>query len=295
MKILLTGASGFIGGHLVQALRAAGHTVVAVVRRPERAGRHLQQCELMAVDFNQATSPAAWQELVQGIDAVVNAVGILRESRNQSFNVIHHLAPVALFDAAAAAGVQRIVQISALGADTGTTAYHRSKKAADDHLATLQVAAAIVQPSVVFGRGSGSARLFGMVSRLPVIPLPGDGQQALQPVHIHDLIDGVVELLEAQPMPTGRLPFVGPEALSLRELYVHLRQAQGISSPARFLSIPMTFIETCARVGSHLPGVMLDRDTLTMLNQGSVGDSSVLQQLLGHPARPIAHYYGRHK
>ncbi len=293
MKVLLTGATGFVGSHLAQALDAAGHRVVAAVRRPERARRHLGGLQCVPIDFNQATTPEAWHDAVQGVDAVINAVGILRESHKQPFDVLHHRAPAALFDAAAAAGVQRIVQISALGADdTASTAYQRSKKAADDHLASLNVPAAIVQPSVVFGPGSGSARLFGFMARLPLIPLPGQGQQAVQPIHIHDLADAVIELLEAEPMPTGRLPFVGPEALSLREFYIKLRAALGISSPARFVPIPMALIETSARVGSHIPGMMLDRDTLIMLNQGSVGDSGVVAGLLGHPPRSVEHFFG---
>lgn len=288
MKILLTGATGFVGRHLAQALEAAGHQVTAAVRTPAKAQRLSPSLATVAIDFNQALTPEHWADAVAGQQAVVNAVGILRESSRQTFQNLHHRAPAALFSAAAAAGVQRIIQVSALGADDhAQTAYQRTKKAADDHLLSLGVPAAVLLPSVVFGPGSGSARMFTTMARLPIIPLPGDGQQHVQPIHIHDLTDAVVELLEQTPMTTGRLPFVGPEALSLREFYDKLRRALGIARPARFLPIPMPLIQLGANIGSHLPGVLLDRDTLAMLNQGSVGDASVVTALLHRAPRPV--------
>ncbi|MGE4336472.1 MAG: NAD(P)H-binding protein [Pigmentiphaga sp.] len=293
MKILLAGATGFVGRHLANALEAAGHEVHAAVRHPSRAHRLSPTLRAKAIDFTLATRAADWLPLATGMDVVVNAVGILRESRRQPFELIHHRAPAALFDAAAQAGVRRIVQISALGAGhPAGTAYQRSKGAADDHLLTLGIPAAIVRPSVIFGKGGAGARLFRTMAHLPLIPLPGDGLQQLQPIHVHDLADAVVELIESETMAYGPLDFVGPEALSLREFYAKLRHALGIRRPARFLPIPMPLIETAARLGSYLPGVALDTDTLAMLNQGSVGDSSIVAGLLHRPPRPVEHFVG---
>jgi len=99
LKVLVLGAGGFIDGHAAAALRAAGHQVVA--------GR---------LDFERAAKPEDWLASVQGMDAVVNAVGIIRESGGRTFNALHYAAPRALFDACASAGVRRVLQVSALGA-----------------------------------------------------------------------------------------------------------------------------------------------------------------------------------
>src|SRR5690606_7951177 len=128
---------------------------------------------------------------------------------------IYHRAPQALFEAAAQNGVKRVIQISALGADTGTTPYFRTKKAADDVLPGLGIDYVIVQPSIVFGPGGGSARLFSNMVRLPLIPLPGAGNQRIQPVFIDDLVDVVIAILESSDPPATRIPVDGPEALTL--------------------------------------------------------------------------------
>ena len=118
----------------------------------------------------------------------MNAVGILRERGGQTFDAVHTRTPVALFDACIAAGVRRIVQISALGADTGNSGYFRSKRAADARLAATEANWVIVQPSLVYGPGGTSARMFSMMASLPLTPLPGDGKQLVQPIHVDDLI-----------------------------------------------------------------------------------------------------------
>ena len=181
MRILLTGATGFIGGHLAGALRAAGHRVLEVRRRATDPANHIE------ADFARDVNAAFWRDKLAGVDCVINAVGILREHGEQTFERIHTRAPRALFEACAQSGVRRIIQISALGADDGTSGYFRSKHEADLYLATLTLDWTIVQPSVVYGPGGTSARLFTMLASLPLIPLPGEGRQALE--HRRRLLD----------------------------------------------------------------------------------------------------------
>ena len=140
MNVLLTGASGFIGGHLARALRAAGHLVIETRRDAGAVTSAVQ------ADFTRDLSARDWLPKLVGVDAVINAVGILREHGQQSFECIHKRAPQALFTSCVAAGVRRIVQISALGADRGMTRYFLSKRAADDYLATLPLEWTIVRP-----------------------------------------------------------------------------------------------------------------------------------------------------
>ena len=151
-----------------------------------------------------------------------------RQHGEQTFERIHKRAPQALFTACVAAGVRRIVQISALGADRGVTRYFLTKRAADDYLATLPLEWTIVRPAMVFGPGGSSARLFQMLAHLPLVPLPGRGEQRLQPIHIDDLTEAVVRILAETTTSRTRIELVGPQSLSLRELLVSLRAQQCI-------------------------------------------------------------------
>jgi uncharacterized protein YbjT (DUF2867 family) len=281
MNVLLTGASGFIGGHLARALRAAGYVVIEVRRDASANPSALQ------ADFTRDLSARDWLPKLVGIDAVINAVGILRERGQQSFECIHKRAPQALFTSCVAAGVRRVVQISALGADRGMTRYFLSKRAADDYLATLPLAWTIVRPAMAFGPGGSSARLFGMLAHLPLVPLPGRGEQRLQPIHIDDLTEAVVRILGDESTHRTRIELVGPQLLTLRELLVSLRAAMHLG-PARFVSIPMSLVRVGARVAGVSAMSPLDSETLSMLEAGTNGDPAATRWLLGREPRSVA-------
>jgi uncharacterized protein YbjT (DUF2867 family) len=282
-NVLLLGASGFIGSHLRAALLAAGYVVTCGARKPLDEVR----CRTIEVDYSRDTSEHAWLPRLDGIDIVVNAVGILRETRDASFRALHVEAPAALFHACARAGVSKVVQISALGADEyAVSAYHRSKKQADDVLAALPLPWVIVQPSLVFGHGGTSARLFAGIASLPLIPLPGDGEQLVQPVHIEDLTQLVVRVLGTSEWDGQRLAAVGPEALTLREFLAALRRGMGVSK-ARFVRVPMTLVRVGAALGNRLPGSLVDRETLAMLVRGNVASAAPITSVLGRAPRPV--------
>jgi uncharacterized protein YbjT (DUF2867 family) len=275
MRILITGASGFIGRRLADALRAAGHAVVAATR-PE-------------TDFTRDLDAAAWVPKLAGIEAVINAVGILREHGQQTYERVHARAPQALFAACATVGVRRVVQISALGADRGTSGYFRSKRAADEYLARLPLAWTIVQPSLVFGVGGASARLFTLLASLPVVPLPGDGGQRVQPIHIDDLVQAICNVLQRRELAYRTVALVGPDPMSLRAFLARLRLALGMA-PARFLPIPLLFMRAAAAVAQLSPGSLLDRESLAMLEAGNTADPADTRELLGHPPRAVEHF-----
>lgn len=133
MHMLLTGSTGFIGRAVQSALERAGHTVHGGISPRRAAGRPGQ----VAMDFAHDTTPAVWLPRLEGIDAVVNAAGVLRDTRTRPIDALHQHTPVALFDACAQAGVRRIVQISALGIAGSATRYATTKRAADTHLLGL--------------------------------------------------------------------------------------------------------------------------------------------------------------
>src|SRR5215210_925495 len=193
--VLLLGATGFIGRRLLEVLRDAGYGVVCGVRDAAA----IPQCRCIPVDFMRDQDEADWLPRLAGVDFVINAVGILRESSRATFDSLHVAAPVAVFRASASAGVKKIVQISALGADDAAVSrYHLSKKRADDALAALDVPWVIVQPSLVFGEGGESAALFSRLAAYPIVPVPGDGAQQIQPVHLDDLAAAIVRVLDSR-------------------------------------------------------------------------------------------------
>jgi uncharacterized protein YbjT (DUF2867 family) len=281
MKVLLTGASGFLGSHLARALRAAEYVVVEARRDVDGGTASVR------VDFSRDLSVRDWLPKLAGIDAVINAVGIIREHGSQTFENIHKRAPQALFTACVAAGVRRVVQISALGADRGITSYFLSKRAADDYLATLPLEWTIVRPALVFGPGGSGTRLLGKLARLPIVPLPGRGEQRVQPLHIDDFTEAVVHLLGDAAASRSRIDLVGPQSFSLRELLARLRAAKHLSAP-RFLRVPMPLVRAAAHVAAWSLISPLDDETMAMLEAGERGDPATIRDLLGRPPRPFA-------
>ncbi|MDB5942606.1 MAG: hypothetical protein JWQ13_2172 [Ramlibacter sp.] len=281
VRILIIGATGFIGRALATELRRRGHQVVAASRQPA------SQAETLQVDFAQVPPASWWLPRLAGIDAVVNAVGILREQRDQRFDALHTHAPVELFLACVAARVGIVIQVSALGADEhAQSRYHLSKRAADEVLRTLALRGAIVQPSLVYDLGGESAGLFNKLASLPVLALPRRGQVQVQPVHLSDVVDGIAALLEAPPPSIQTIAFAGPQPLSLREYLARLRKVLGWGR-ALVLPFPQALFVAMASVAGRVPGSFLDRETAGMLLRGNTAPAGPLQRLLGHPARPV--------
>ncbi|CAB3826225.1 hypothetical protein LMG26788_00529 [Achromobacter pulmonis] len=273
MNILVCGANGFIGRALCQALARDGHRVLKGVQQ----ARHADE---IAVDYRFDTTPAAWADRLRGIHVVVNAVGILREGDGSDFDRIHHRAPAALFDAAAQAGVRRVLQLSALGAQSGATAYFRSKRAADDHLRALPVAHHILRPALVYGAQGASARFFRTLASLPLHALPAGGRQPLRPIHVDELAEIVARLVNRVADAPPVLDLVGGTEVSFRQMLAVYRKAMGFA-PAWTLAVPGALVAAGAALCDRLPGSILTRDTWRMLRAGNSGDAAATARALG--------------
>lgn len=296
MRILLTGASGFIGTHVSTALLAEGFQLACTTRRaPPRAriGEE-QRVRLIEADFARDTAKAVWLPRLDGIDVVINCVGIIAEHGAQTFAALHTRAPRALFAACAESEVQLVIQLSALGADEGAVSpYHLSKKAADDFLAGLPLRAVIVQPSLVYGDDGESARLFRMLASLPVYPRFGRAPQPVQPVHVDDLSDLIVALVRGAGalggQKTRRVPVVGPQALPFTAYLAALRAAMGLGR-LRVVPLPRWLMPPVLLLARLLGFAMPDRATLGMLERGNTADAGLTRRLLGRAPRPVAQF-----
>lgn len=264
MNILISGGTGFIGQHLCQFLEAQGHHVITVSRRTGH-------------DFRQLTTATAWYPLLKEVDVVINAAGIISETSTQNFEVIHLHAPKALFQACVEKGVDKVIQISSIATEVpGSTPYQVTKKAADEFLLGLDIPAAVVRPSVVYGKGGTSFKFFHMSARFPVIPVVGDGRQLLQPVYIDDVVEVVHKCLQASA--PSEINLVGPDIVEYREWLQHIRHALGKPS-ALILPTPFCFMKLTAKMAQRwLP--LLSLDNLSMLQHAMTFDVQPFQDFL---------------
>ncbi len=296
MQILLTGASGFIGQHLLPTLLAEGHQIVACVRHPGRWQAQFPDVKWLSCDYTKDHDPQVWLPRLNQVDVVINAVGIIREKRGQRFEDLHTQAPIALFKAAKKAGIQKILQISALGAEA-KSAYHLSKRAADEALLGLGVDAVILYPSIVIGRGGGSTTLFSSLAALPWVPVIGQGDQRLQPIHIDDFKARVLALLRNWPRGGQRLELVGAQAVSFLQLLFLIRNWLGLK-PTKAWFIPIPLMRFIAKINDWLGIGPLTSESLSMLLRGNCGEApagvrTVEASLRDNPATTADRWYAR--
>lgn len=286
MQILITGPTGFIGGHLRARLRARGHALVLASRR---APRELDENERwLPLDFAALPPTSSLAPKLAGIDVAVNAAGIFREVGGQTFDTVHALGPIALFEACVAARVKRVVQVSALGADADAASrFHLSKRAADEALLASAIEAVVAQPSLVFGADGASSRLFLMAATLPLLLLPAGGRQRVQPIHIDDLTEALAALCERKAAPTGRVALVGDEALPIGDYLQALRRSLGLG-PAATLALPAFMGAAAARLVDATTARPFALDAWAMLQRGNEGPVDATRELLGRAPRPPA-------
>lgn len=281
MNVLLCGASGFVGRHVAARLQRAGIHVVPAVS-PSRVGTTPGGVE---ADFCRDLDAAIWRQRLAGIDAVINAVGVLRDTRARPMRCVHEQAPIALFDACAETGVRRVIHVSALGIDDSETAYARTKRAADAHLLSLTRAGrldgAVLRPSVLFGLGGASTHLFLNLARLPWLWFPAVALHArVQPLCVAELAEVAEALLILERTRCGVIELAGPRALTVAAYVASLRAQRG-ATPARVHALPEWLTQLSVRLGDALPFTPWGSEALALMAKDNVSRASTLAELLG--------------
>jgi len=277
-RTAVLGGSGFIGRYVVQRLAARGDVVPVGCRNAE-AARFLMTFGL--VGQIAAVNVAIDDEellpvFLAGSDAVVNCVGILAESGRQSFERVHYLGPARLARIARETGIERLIHISAIGADPRSrSAYARTKAQGEAAVRDSFPTATILRPSVVFGPEDQFFNRFAAIAMIsPALPLIGGGHTRFQPVYVGDVADAVIKCLE-DPATAGRTyELGGPKVYTFRQL-VELLLSE-IRRKRLLVDLPFGLAEFQARLMSALPSPPLTPDQVELLKQDNVVSSGAL-------------------
>jgi len=278
--VTVFGGSGFLGRHVVRALAKRGWRVRAAVRRPDLAG-HLQPMggvgQIMAVQAN-LRYPDSVMRAVEGADAVVNLVGILFEGGRQSFDQVQAEGPGVIAMAAKQAGTDRLVHVSAIGADNESpAAYARTKAAGEAAVLREMPSAVILRPSIVFGPEDNFFNQFAALARLlPALPLIGGGETKFQPVFVGDVAEAVALAVEGKAKPGAIYELGGPSVKSFRQILEYILAETGRNRA--LIPIPFPIAELQGRLLGMLPKPLLTYDQVLMLKSDNVVSAAAIAE-----------------
>jgi len=290
MRVALVGGTGFVGSYLVDALVAAGHEPWLLVRAgSESRVRHPEKCRIVRGDLTRA---ADLRRLLSHADAAIYNAGILRENPKcgMTFEAIQYRGAADAIDAAVTFGLGRFVLMSAIGARADGTPYQATKFRAEEHLGASGLDHAVVRPSVVFGDPRGrdefASRLFREMVRppLPAIAfhnglVPGRHPVVLSPVHVRDVADTFVALLD-DPAADGRtVEIAGPETLTWKDIVLRIAAATGRRKIV--LPMPLGVMRAAASLFDRIPAFPVTRDQLDMLAEGNTAPPDTVRAILG--------------
>ena len=290
MRVAVIGGTGFVGGYLVDALLDAGHEPALLVRPgSENKVRQGDACHLTA---GELSSTDAIARTLDGCDAVIYNVGILRENRRLgiTFEELHFRSAVRVIDVARETGVRRILLMSSNGICRPGTPYQETKLHAEEYLERSGVDYTIMRPSVIFGDPRGNmeiaTQLFRDMIRPPIPAVgfhtglnPSKGPVLMSPVHAHDVAAAFVQSLDRESTIGRCYELGGPEVLSWTEML--RRIAATVDKKKIILAMPIGFMKIGAALFDWLPFFPVTRDQLTMLAQGNVADPGELKALIG--------------
>jgi uncharacterized protein YbjT (DUF2867 family) len=266
--ILVTGGSGFVGGHVVHELRGRDLPVRCLVRDERKASKLAAWgCELVEGDV---TDPGSLRSALSGVDTVVHLVAI-RQGREEQFQRVMVDGTRELIAAAKEAGVGRFVHMSALGTSDETkdlVPYFHAKWENERMVQTSGLSYVIFRPSFVFGPDGGILPTFVKLAKLsPVTPIIGSGRQRIQPIWADDVAAYFADAVERDDVTGRTFELGGPDVVSWNEFWERLKRTRGMRRPS--VHVPVGLMKVNALLTERLPGdIPLTRDLLKMLEHG---------------------------
>jgi len=269
-KVLVTGATGFVGGYVVDALLKAGHQVTALVRTPKKAG-HLESrgAALVRGDVLDAGSV---EQGARGHDVMVHLVGIIREKPGAGFEQMHHAATVNAVNAARACGMERFVHMSALGARKhAQSLYHQTKWKGEEAVRDAGLPYVIFRPSVIFGPGDEFISMLAGFFKNPLfLPVIGEGKSKLQPVYAGDVARCFAGAVDNADAVNRVFELVGPSRYTMPQLLDLI--GEHLDKKRFKIHVPLAVIKPAAQVMEKLlPDPPLTTDQLIMIREDNVG------------------------
>jgi len=290
MRVIVLGGSGFIGRQAAAALRARGHAVVIGTRYPRRALAKLppglRDCELRETHFESLTTRYIWKPLLEDVDAVVNAVGILRERGSETYDRVHNMAPAALGEACARLSI-RLVHVSALGLRPGARSrFLRSKLIAERKIMASGADYSIVRPALLDGEGGYGAVWLRRVAAWPVHLYPADARGRLAPLDVRDLGEALAVLCERGGEGRREVELGGSAKRTMAD---YLGALRALHSERRALRIPLPAL--LARLSSHLCDLLhfspFSYGHLELMRRDNLPQVNMLSALIGRAPAPV--------
>ncbi len=268
--ITVFGGTGFIGRHLVPLLLRSGATVRLAVRHPGRVRMTTEPAQAPEPIQADVLDDVAVGAAIAGTDVIINLVGILTETTTQTSRAIHVEGARRVALAAQRHGVTRLIHISALGASlTSPAISDRTKAKGEQAVREVFPQATIVRPSLVFGEDDHFfSRFAAMIGSSPVLPLIGGGMTRFQPIFVHDMIAGLLELLKRPETAGKTYEFGGPQVYSFKVLLELLLTA--LNRQRVLIPIPFALAEMQAGLFELLPNPPLTRDQVRLLKTDKV-------------------------
>jgi uncharacterized protein YbjT (DUF2867 family) len=281
MKVFLTGATGFVGKHMLERLLAEGHAVRALVRDPQKVNlAEHGKVDLVAGDVVEGTRLDAG---MQGCDAVIHLVGIIVEKGANTFERVHHLGTRNVVEAAKRTGIKRFVQMSALGVRSdGVAPYQITKWKGEEEVRQSGISFCVLRPSLIFGEGDGFVtQMVATMRSAPLFrPVPGDGTPKFRPIAVEDVTTCFARALTYEAATNQTVDLGGADELTLNEVLAEIARCAGIRKPA--VHIPMSLMMAGATVAQKLPkNPPVTVDQLRMLQQGSTCDIEPMKRIFG--------------
>ncbi len=236
--ILLTGATGVVGGELLPELLGEGHQVRVLVRDPKRLGEHRVDVQITLGDLRD---PLSIRHAMRGVDTVIHLAATIRDQPGGTIEEINGLATIRLLRLAERAGVSRFVFFSAMGA-TGfqRTRFFRSKALAEHAVRESPMTTTVFAPSIVYRPGDPWITLLQRLSLLPAVPVSGEGRALYQPIWARDVARCVASAINGSDRPSdGRYELAGPEVLSYDDIVECVVEATGRNRPLVHLPTPL--------------------------------------------------------
>lgn len=279
--ILLTGGTGFVGGHLVDELLRDSFKIRCLVRDPEKAARLAGAgCELVRGDILDPAS--VMNAITPEIDAVIHLVGILAESKGSTFKAVHAEGTRNVVASCIVKGVKKYLHMSALGTRSGARSeYHRTKWEAEETVRASGLDYSIFRPSVIFGPGDAFTTVFARIMKFsPVVFIPGDGKSLMQPVFVKDVARAFAAALKTPPGVPRVYELAGPDTYTFDSI---IDRIAFVLDKRRYkVHIPMSVMRLNASVAERVfkkPPV--SRDALIMLEEDNVTKRRDLEEAFG--------------